>query len=191
MSSPRDRVSCSALVLLACVAAIAFPGCPSRLSPDEQVDKGLKAIGKTRETVYPLSGKVTIDGQPPALPNGARLVLELTDPQKLDQPSSTKPQTQASPAGDFEFGTYKKGDGVKPGKYIVTFAVLQSKGKRGLIGPDQLKNLYNDPEKNAEAFTIDHVSPGKTDYDFKLQISGKEAAQPGPHALTDLSESMR
>jgi hypothetical protein len=75
-----------------------------------------------------------------------------------------------------------------PGKYVLTFALLKQKGKFGLVGPDRLNNLYNDPDKNAtvEGFTIDHQAPGKSDYVFDLKVAGKDAGTLGPHSITNI-----
>jgi hypothetical protein len=54
-------------------------------------------------------------------------------------------------------------------------------------GPDELKNLYNDPEKNKNdaAFLVDVQPPGRTDYQFDLSVAGKDPViKPGPHAVT-------
>jgi hypothetical protein len=171
------------------IAFLTAAGCNRSPTPDESIDKGLKEAGLTKVTAYPLAGKVTIDQQPLQLAQGQRLVLMLNDPQKPDELWTQKPFVEANSEGDFTFGTYRKGDGIKAGKYVVTFAVLKRKGKKGLAGPDQLKNLYNDPDKNQQNFNIDHQAPGKTDYAFNLDMAGKEAAQPGPHALTNMLDS--
>ncbi len=89
--------------------------------------------------------------------------------------------------GRFAFNTYFDDDGVPPGRYVVTIAQLTYRKKRGYTGPDLLKNLYNDPEKNAtvEQFKIEHKPPGRRDYSFDLRVAGEEpVATPGPKALT-------
>ena len=90
--------------------------------------------------------------------------------------------------GRFSFYTYTTGDGVHVGSYVVLFAELRSNRERGLLGPDGLNNLYNDPDKNAQnkEFVVSVESPGKTDYEFNLQVAGKEPGTPGPHAVTEI-----
>ena len=66
--------------------------------------------------------------------------------------------------------------------------------KRGLLGPDQLKNLYNDPDKNKSIpeFHIDHKAPGRKDYVFDLKLAGKEPVEPpGQFALTSLADPLK
>ncbi len=96
------------------------------------------------------------------------------------------PHAEVEPNGDFQFSHYGIGDGVPPGDYVFVFAILTDRKKKGLVGPDQLKNLYNDPEKNEkkEGFKIEHKSPGKTDYTFDLAVAGQEEATPGPKSVT-------
>ena len=68
------------------------------------------------------------------------------------------------------------------------FAVLKRKGQGTFIGPDDFHNLYNDPDANAKnfpQFVIDHLAPGKKDYEFNLEVAGKPPVEsPGPHAMT-------
>jgi hypothetical protein len=73
------------------------------------------------------------------------------------------------------------------GIYVLTFAQLQPNGTR-YVGPDALRNLYNDPDTNAEIaeFKIDHKAPGKKDYAFDLKLDNSAAVEPGPHAIKSL-----
>jgi hypothetical protein len=172
----------------ACLAASVFAGCSASQSADEKTDAALRAQGLSRVPVYPMAGKVTVDGQPPQT-SGNPLIVMLNDLSKPDVPFRQRPHVQVKADGQFAFDTYTHGDGVRPGKYIVTIAQFRNSKKKGLLGPDQLKNLYNDPDKNSEIkdFVIDHQSPGKKDYLFALEVAGKDPLPPGPHALTDLS----
>jgi hypothetical protein len=96
--------------------------------------------------------------------------------------------------GHFAFSTYTAHDGVKTGSYIVTFVQLHElsgrlgrKRNSGFGPPDELKNLYNDPDKNAAIpeFKVEIKKPGITDAHFNLVVEGKEpVATPGPHAVT-------
>lgn len=55
--------------------------------------------------------------------------------------------------------------------------------------PDGLKNLYNDPEKNLSDpnLIVTVESPGRTDYEFNLQVAGKDAvAAPGKLAAVSI-----
>jgi hypothetical protein len=173
-------------------ATLVAAGCGGGPSADESLNKALAGTGISKEPVFPLAGKITIDGQPPAGRKEPVIVM-LTDPDKLDVPPINRPLTECDSQGHFEFATYTAGDGVRGGIYVITIAQFKNAKKRGYLGPDRLKNLYNDPEKNAKQaeFKIEHKSPGKKDYAFNLEIAGKEAASPGPHAVTQILDVTR
>jgi len=180
------RLRFRTLTLLALLFPLSVAGCGGSPSADERIADAMKKTGQTRNEVYPLAGKVTIDGGPPNLASPNRLVVMLNDPSKPDVPVGSRPYVEAHENGEFAFTTYHKDDGCLPGKYILTFAVLRKKFRTGLVGPDQLNNLYNDPEKNAERFAIDHQAPGNASYAFNLEIAGKELGTPGPKSITEL-----
>jgi hypothetical protein len=149
----------------------------------------LKQDNIQRHDVFPLAGRVTIDGQPPGSDSNVILVM-LNDAKMPDLPVAKRPYTTCTPNGDFAFSTYLGGDGFEAGDYILTFAML-TENKKGLFGPDQLKNLYNDPDKNKANpdFHVDHKAPGRKDYAFDLKVKGKEAVErPGKFALTGLTD---
>ncbi len=181
LDSQRIRV-------VACLAALVFAGCSGSRSADEKTDAALRAQGLTRVPVYPLAGKVTVDAQPPQT-RGNPLIVMLNDLSKPDVPFRQRPHVQVKEDGQFAFDTYTHGDGVCAGKYVVTIAQFKNSKKKGLLGPDQLKNLYNDPDKNSEIkdFVIDHQSPGRKNYVFALEVAGRDLLPASPHALIELS----
>jgi hypothetical protein len=189
MSLP-NHLSFGRLGLVAALAGFVTAGCGS--SADDALNQTLKDAGKTKDAVYPFAGKVTIDGDPPKLERGYRLVLVLNDPEKLDTPTIQKLHVEADENGEFKFTTYGQNDGIKPGKYIVTFGVFKNQRIVGLVPPDQLHNLYTDPDENAKnspEFVIDHKAPGNKEYKFNLVVMGKEpVAQPGSHALNGVMD---
>jgi hypothetical protein len=176
--------------LIASSALLICSGCSGTQSPNQALTNAIASAGQQKDQIYALAGQVTIDGQPPRLEGRDALVVMLNDPDKLDSPPAERKYVETTPSGDFSFSTYERNDGVKPGKYILTFAILRRKGKFGLVGPDKFNNLFNDPDKNSSVpeFTIEHKAPGKSDYSFNLDVAGKEAAVPGPHAITSIVE---
>jgi len=61
------------------------------------------------------------------------------------------------------------------------------RGPRQYDQPDELKNLYNDPERNLKqgTFKLDVKIPGKEDYRFALAVAGKTPIlKPGSYAVT-------
>jgi hypothetical protein len=184
--STRRLTSTGFCVIGACVICVAA-GCGNS-DKQPSLSALFKQSGGNRPSVYPLAGKVTIDGEPAHYVKPQRLVMMLYDPTRPNLPPFKRPCKDISAEGTFSFGSYTKGDGLPAGKFVVAFAVLEVTN-RGLLGPDQLNNLYNDPEKNAgiPQFNIDHRAPGKKDYVFDLKVAGREGVgSPGPKALTEL-----
>jgi len=190
---PFLRSSTAQMAVAGILLATLAIGCGSRHQTAEQaLQAQLKLSGVEKQAVISLAGRVTIDGQPPGSDTNAVVVM-LNDPQKPNLPLLQRPHTMCEPSGVFSFSTYVGGDGFPPADYVVTFAVLVD-NRRGLLGPDQMKNLYNDPEKNKDnpEFHIDHKASGRKDYAFDLKVNGKdEVRSPGKYALTGLVDPRR
>jgi hypothetical protein len=159
-------------------------GCGSQTA-DVRIKAELKRAGRTMDIVFPLAGMVTIDGRPPQ--GEGTLLVMLYDPSTPKKPLEDRPCVACDEEGRFAFGTYTLDDGVKSGTYVLAFAQLRQRGNH-YFGPDELKNLFNDLDKNAEfaEFKIDHKDPDKQDYSFDLKVAGRDAAQPGSNALDKL-----
>lgn len=192
--------------LLAAVTA----GCSSTVSPNAARDKQFaENSGYKRVDVAKFGGKVTVDGQPPT--KDAKLFVILNDFSHLDENaklSAPKLFTPCDAEGNFGFTTSELHDGVAAGKYVVTFVELpipQSGGgadsghfrvPKGFAGgaakkyhgPDELKNLYNDPDKNVkeDKYVLELKPPGKDDYQFELSVAGKDVVPLGPNAVKEI-----
>jgi hypothetical protein len=185
----RPRLASRECRLLAAFVLLLVAGCSGSKSADQALDKSLAAAGLQRTSVCPLAGKLTVDGLPPTVEQGEKIIVMLNDPAKPDAPPNSGAYATVGQDGEFSFRTYAAADGVNPGTYIVTFAKLKVKKKKGLVGPDGFQNLYNDAGRNQKEnpdFKINHQAPGKTDYAFDLKIAGREAAAAGPKALTQI-----
>ena len=122
-----------------------------------------------RVEVAKFGGKVTIDGQAPD--KDSKLFVILNDFNHLDENAklpAPKFFIACDDAGNFGFTTNEKNDGVAVGKYVVTFVQFKAPRTGGgsdaarykakafagsakkYRGPDELKNLYSDPDKNAK-----------------------------------------
>jgi hypothetical protein len=178
----------SAFFIVGAFILAATSGCSKQQSVAARIQKAYDVAGMKRTSSFKLEGTVTIDG---ALPERKkpldRLIVMLYDPQKPDVPMERRPFCLVREDGHFKFSE----DGIAPGHYVLAFALLRRKGAGNFRGPDQLNNLYNDPDVNAKTypeFVIDHQAPGKTDYQFDLRVAGKDAVEsPGPLAVTKAS----
>jgi hypothetical protein len=188
-----------AWVLVSLVAAALLPACnQSNGERQDQIEQTTRLPNKVQ--VAKFAGHVSVDGQPPS-PDSGTLFVILNDPQHLV--AGGKTSTTCDDQGNFGFTTYLPADGAPTGKYVVTFVQLKAElgavghGRRmgGLsmtaqyAGPDGLKNLYSDPEKNKDdpKFAVEIAEPGRTDYDFNLEVAGMESIKtPGPFAATRL-----
>ena len=190
--APADSLASLALLIL---AVLALQGCgpgPSR------VDEFAKNNAKTQalEPVGKFAGRVTVDGVTQV--GTDQLIVFLSDPKHLEKPA--KYFASCDPEGNFEFTTYMPGDGVPLGKYVVGFVALRIATKKAggppggptpLRGPDGLKNLYNDPDKNKDVkeFGVEVTQPGRTDYEFALTTTGKLPGVPGPHSVKSMANT--
>lgn len=174
---------------LAAALALLSQGCSSATqSSQEALDRQYKDNPQLkRPDLAKFAGTVTVDGQPPA--KGTVIVVILNDPKKPAPRNKPNQYAIADPEGHFEFSTSLKGDGTLPGSYVVTYAELHPHGRRGFFPPDELKNLYNDPDKNAAKpeFQLDLKAPGKTDFAIDLKVAGQEVvSRPGANATTEI-----
>jgi hypothetical protein len=191
----RRRVR-SAKRLPTLIAVALFAGCGPK-SAEQALEQAFKDNPiATRVEIVKFEGRVTVDGLPPTKPD-TKLFIILND---LKHPQDPKQRPKlvggCDDDGNFFFSTNGARDGVEAGSYVVTFVQLHHPkalfGHRGSAlyeQPDELKNLYNDPDKNANVgeFNVEIKPPGRTDWYFDLAIAGKDAnPTAGPHALTKL-----
>ena len=176
---PAARSRNWALALMIC--CLTLIGCGSKADREEQAfrDAGLQKVD-----VAPVAGIVTVDGNAPA----PFTLVMLWDPKKPDGVLRAICDSE----GRFEFTSYRHSDGVPPGSYVVLFARFNMARRLGdFESPDLMHNLYNDPDKNASnpEFQATIGPPGKTDYQFNLNVAGAPPASPGPHSITELRQA--
>jgi hypothetical protein len=183
------RTYCALLPALS-LAGLAFGvcGCGGRQTAEQALDKALERAGQKRQAVFPLAGRITIDGQPPQLDLRCRVFVVLIDRNSIDGQATSHRFVECDGEGKFAFNSYGFHDGVPPGSYVLAIAQLTRRGGSfRYTEPDQLHNLFNDPEKNAQKpeFQVEHAKPGKSDYELALTLAGVEPVEtPGPHAIT-------
>jgi hypothetical protein len=197
--------------LASCLLALAvLEGCSRTQTAEEARDTQLAKYSQLQlpSAVAKFGGRVTVDGIAPK--RNCRLFVILNDtkhPEDGADGDGPRIFSTCDAKGNFAFSTYGPQDGVVPGKYVVTFVELH----RPINGPsrvrflptvhvgpspdrycqpDELKNLYNDPDKNAKnvEFNLDLEPPGNAHYHFDLAVAGKKPIEkPGPNAVTGLS----
>jgi hypothetical protein len=196
------------------LAIVLLAGCGHGTNAGGQADDSdfLKHENFKKDPLAKFAGTVTVDGQPPR--KDCSMFVILTDPKHLDENGLgqlPKHFAACNAEGKFAFSTYGVFDGVAAGKYVVTFMELHKfaqagRGKSGLGAikasgpaaqgtggsygqPDELKNLFSDPDKNAgiERFVLQLTPPGREDHRIDLAVAGKEPAKHPPHALGAMS----
>ena len=114
-----------------------------------------------REKTFPLTGVVQVDGDP----------AEGLEVQCSPEPGSSKinyPLTATTDKnGAFSMATYKKGDGLPEGNYVLTFTWSEP----GLVVKDRLKGKYADTKKSAHKVT---VVTGKSNDLGEIELSTKK-----------------
>jgi hypothetical protein len=176
-----EKWSIRLFVVMWATASIA--GCQQGPS-DSAIDPGGLHIEK--QPVFPLAGTVSIDGRAPQ--GDGEFIFMLYRPEEETHSAFVGCDRD----GRFEFSAYFKGDGMPEGEYIVLIAQLKKHRSFlavDLVGPDQLGNRFNDPDKNRTIpmFKIRHHAPGKRDYLFDLRTKDvPEVKNPGPHAVTKI-----
>jgi hypothetical protein len=160
MRLPVLAVLCS-LLLVIC-------GCSPRVETDQE---RLARLVPGASATTKVTGKVMVDGVP-----GKDVWVTLHPAQGGS--AIQLPKAQVREDGSFQVTTYLEGDGAPPGDYNITLESLTFRqiGAQW-VGPDKLKNLYNNPKS-----TPYHVSVKETPVElppFELKVSGVEA-KPAP-----------
>jgi hypothetical protein len=109
--------------------------------------------GRPQKTVFPVKGEVYVDGKPAAM-----LVVACANVQGMDKQMPTVSTAITNDDGKFEITTYKTGDGVPDGEYVLTFTWSggRSLGGRGARGSaDKLAGRYTDPKKSKNSFKVE------------------------------------
>ncbi len=136
-----------------------------------------------REPVFPVSGVVTVDGEPMK-----DLFLQLV-PADATKPERTHPHTFTKEDGSFAFSTYSDGDGVKSGKYRMLVEQLKSSGPSYWKGPDGLGNQYNDLA--VPAAHVDVSGNSNKNMRVELAFAGKSPRNPPSYGVSTLGNPAR
>jgi 5-hydroxyisourate hydrolase-like protein (transthyretin family) len=109
--------------------------------------------GDWKDTV-PVKGRVLVDGKPAAM-----LSIECVDVAGLDKENPTMSAAMTNEDGEFEFGTYVKGDGVPEGEYVLTFEWGTLDLWRHQYKGDKFNGRYHDPKTSTTTFTATAGEP--------------------------------
>ncbi len=113
-----------------------------------------RSSGPPRQPTYPLTGTVTVDGQP------AKEVRVAVYPAGTTDPEAAIATAFTDELGKFSLSTYESGDGVPEGEYVVTFmwgAINPLSFQYG--PPDKLNGRYSDPAKSEFRIRVERGQP--------------------------------
>ncbi|GIW94367.1 MAG: hypothetical protein KatS3mg110_2408 [Pirellulaceae bacterium] len=113
-----------------------------------------RSSGPPRQPTYPLTGVVTVDGQP------AKEVRVAVHPAGATDPESAVATAFTDENGKFSLSTYESGDGVPEGEYVVTFMWGTINPFSFQYGPpDKLNGRYADPAKSQFRVKVEKGKP--------------------------------
>jgi hypothetical protein len=108
-----------------------------------------------RPTVYPVSGKLLVNGNPAIR---AEVVLVPLNVSASQGPAwkQLRPTAIVEADGSFRPTTFSQHDGAPAGQYavIVTWPSIASDQGEEITGPDRLQGRYSKPEHPATKFTV-------------------------------------
>jgi hypothetical protein len=118
-----------------------------------------------RLDVYPVSGRILINGQPPT---GADVYFH---PRQPIPGLTTRPLAKVAPDGSFEPGTYLEHDGLPAGQYDLTVIWPQVTvvENEETIGADQLGGRFADPQHPVAEITVQSAAATIPPIDLKTR----------------------
>lgn len=120
-------------------------------------------LGEPRMKTYPVTGVVTVDGEPAAF-------LEIECHPESDTELKRPVIAVTNTEGRFSIGTYESGDGLPEGSYVLTFKWVEM----GIAAVDKLKGAYADPQKSDYKVT---VVAGETTDIGEIELSSEGAGK--------------
>lgn len=109
----------------------------------------------TQKKTFKVTGNLTVDDNVPETP----LQLACYPKDRTPEPGEILPSCNSTLDGTFQFITYKEGDGVPEGDYVITVTwkdynpITRTYGK-----VDKLNGRYSDPKTTTIEFTVDNAS---------------------------------
>ncbi|HTI50048.1 MAG TPA: hypothetical protein VL475_03820 [Planctomycetaceae bacterium] len=143
------------------MALLVIPGCGSS-AEDVSKERLTQMAGGPLKEVVPVSGKVSVDGEPKA---GVKLHLyPAAGGEKI-----TESLTKAD--GTYCWATYTPCDGLPAGSYKIAFQLFPKQRRNDTISnaDDLFKGRYNDPVKSEFTLTVEKGKP-QTDANYELKM---------------------
>src|SRR5262249_5873940 len=111
----------------------------------------LTSCGTGRKPLYPVRGKVLVDGKA-----AKDVFVYFFPPDDTDPKTRTMPQAQTDANGEFSASTYVQGEGAPVDEYRLAFEWPMPSGvlKNNFNGPDRLKGRYADHKKSPHRITV-------------------------------------
>jgi hypothetical protein len=111
------------------------------------------ARGPVKKTCYPVSGQITVKGQPAA---GALVILRPKTDADSPEWSIGFPRAVVKDDGSFEVGTYGDNDGAPAGEYTVLISWQPpNPANEEQSLPDKLGGKYSDPATSPFSAKVD------------------------------------
>jgi 5-hydroxyisourate hydrolase-like protein (transthyretin family) len=96
-----------------------------------------------------VTGQVLVDGSPA---EGVSVTCQ--DVNGVDKENPTVSGATTDQDGSFAISTYKAGDGVPDGDYVLTFFLAEMNPFTKEFGPDKLNDRYKDPKTSKFKFSM-------------------------------------
>jgi len=164
----RDVQMRAGFCFAAAISSMFFAGC-GKLDPG--IPKHLRDLA-----LVPLSGQVILDG---AAPEGLLVAVfeekRLEEWNKLPSPSTDRIirgtiNEKIKPDGKFEFTTFKSGDGLLPGNYLLLFCKVEQGSDLISDATKKFNEKYNNPKTSTVKATLEKGKPVDLG---KIELSSK------------------
>ncbi len=115
---------------------------------------GCERAAKPTLPVFPVQGRVLVDGQPPVR---AEIRMRPKTPLKDPLKRSVEPHAFVQEDGSFRVSTYADKDGAPVGEYALTIVwpEITEEGGEDVIGEDRLRGRFSDPQSPIAQIEVD------------------------------------
>jgi hypothetical protein len=115
---------------------------------------GACAKAPDRKATYPVTGTIKVDGKAVE-----QLAVTCHDTKGIDKADPTVSAAFTDAEGKFQVSTFKAGDGVPVGDYVLTFAWGEMNLLTMQYSGDKFKGKYADPKTSTHKFTVKEGVP--------------------------------